>query len=93
MHIEIPTATLELTIDEIRTVYYSIKSAIEHTIDVHWVNHPDVFDKNESSRLGMLRQLAPLAGHDYGFDYAAFKKQLDNRVAEAAKNRIFEKGR
>jgi hypothetical protein len=64
MKTSFPTTTIELSPEEAIDLYYALKRQIEHTIETHWVNYPDSYDKSEARRLHMLVQLHRSVGHD-----------------------------
>jgi hypothetical protein len=59
-----PITILELSPEEAIDPYYDLKRSVAHTIETHWVNHPDSYEKNEARRLHMIAQLHRSVGHD-----------------------------
>ena len=80
MNITFDKLTLEINREEAYTLYSTIYHGLEDRILDHWKNHPDAFDKLESSRLQMMRELARFTGNDFIYDSAQLKKLIaDNQ--------------
>ena len=76
MNITFEKLTLEINREEAYTLYSTIKHGIEDRIKDHWKNHPDAYDKLESQRLHMMRELARFTGNDFASDADELKKLI-----------------
>lgn len=76
MNITFDKLTLEISREEAYTLYSTIKHGIEDRIKDHWKNHPDSYEKMESHRLHMMRELARFTGNDFAYDSGELKKLL-----------------
>lgn len=82
MNISFPKTVIELSPEEAIDLYYDVKRGLQHTIDTHWVNHPDSYELNEHRRLHILTQLHRAVGHDIDP-----LKQLCDQLNEAVKKK------
>lgn len=64
MKTHFPVTVIELSPEEAIEVYYALRRQLEHTIETHWVNHPDSYERSESMRLHLISQLHRSVGHD-----------------------------
>jgi len=88
MNVKIPTAFLEITSDEAITLHYSIRAAIEHTIDTHWVMHPDSYLDGEWERIKIMRQLCRISGFEYEGTEVDLKLRLERAVEKYQASQI-----
>lgn len=51
MKVEIPIIKLELNREESWELLFCIKRELERTIETHWVNFPDTWERNESMKI------------------------------------------
>ena len=82
MNISFEKLTIEITEYEARDIYSALKRGLEHTIEEHWKNYPDSFERNESSRLHMMTTLGRALGYEPSYDIAQLKKQLADAVTK-----------
>lgn len=61
MNIEFSTVKLELSRDELISVYWALKREILRAIKDHWCNHPAIF-RTEEHRLKILVPISVLLG-------------------------------
>jgi hypothetical protein len=76
MNITFDKLTLEINREEAYALYSTIKHGLEDRIKDHWHNHPDSYEKLESQRLHMMRELARFTGNDFNYDSAELKRLL-----------------
>ena len=55
MNIEADNFKIEMTNNELWSTAFDVKRALEASLKDHWVNHQDVWEKNEKERLYRLR--------------------------------------
>ena len=80
MNIKYDKLMLNISSEECRDIFYSLRSAVEHAIDTHWQYHPDSYNKMESIKLSLLRTLAPYAGWDAQETIKTLQQRLDELV-------------
>jgi hypothetical protein len=51
MNIEAESFKIEMTHDEMWSIAFDIRHALEATLKSHWVNHQDSWENNEEKRL------------------------------------------
>lgn len=78
MKLEIKEATITVSWSEATSLYSSLLHGLQHTIETHWCMHPECWPSHEEERLGMMRQLARICGHDYEY----YRLELDELLAK-----------
>ncbi len=85
MHASFDRIKLEVTEGEVRTLLYNLKRGLEHTVDTHWVSHPDVWKSHEADRLQMIGTLCGLLGESFPYFVESIQERLAKLVAEKKK--------
>lgn len=85
MNIQFEYVTVTLSAQECNQIYYDLIRGLSSSIETHWVNYPDVFEKNECLRLNMLRHFAHLNGRDYCEVLTELRQLLHNCVVKQTK--------
>lgn len=62
MRIEAKGYNLEITVDELWLLAFSVKNSLENSIKNHWVNNQDVWKKNEKEKLMLLETMFTALG-------------------------------
>lgn len=81
MRVSFDTIKIEISESEARTLYGTIRIGLERTIDDHWKNHPDSYERNEAERIHMLRELGRATGNSADYDLKDLRTRLDKAVA------------
>ena len=83
MNIEAKGYTVQMDLDELWDLAFSVKHSLEHTLRTHWINHQDSWEKNEEKKLRLLKTMFNALGrsdvYEQIFKYAEdiFKKFND----------------
>jgi len=85
MNVEFEYVTVTLTTQECSQIYYDLIRSISSSIETHWINYPDVFEKNECLRLNMIRHFARLNGRDYSEVLTELRQLLHDCIAKQTK--------
>jgi len=65
MDIQSNNFEIKLSHDELWDLAFYVKDSLEYTIKTHWINHQDVWKKNEQKRLDVIKMMfASLGRHD-----------------------------
>jgi hypothetical protein len=72
---------LEVSEGEVRTLLYNLRRGLEHTVDTHWVSHPDVWRSHEADRLQMIETLCGLLGESFSYFIESIQERLDKLTA------------
>ena len=46
-----------MDLDELWELAFSVKSSLKFTLETHWVNHQNVWEKNEEKKLRLLKTM------------------------------------
>lgn len=84
MNVTTQELIIRITLNEARTLYYSIRRGLEHSIRTNWRNYPNAFESSEADNIGFLRALGPYVGFSEE-DIVGLKKTLAEEVDKAAK--------
>jgi alpha-amylase/alpha-mannosidase (GH57 family) len=68
MNIEAKGYTIQMDLDELWDLAFSVKSSLEFTLKNHWVNHQNVWEKNEEKKLALLKTMFNALGRQDVYD-------------------------
>jgi hypothetical protein len=80
MYVNFETVEITFSAQECGQIYYDLIRSITDSIETHWINHPESFEKNESLRLNLIRHFAHINGRDYSEVLAELKQHLTNCI-------------
>lgn len=62
MNIQCEKFTIEMTHDELWQTAFNVRSSLSHTLQTHWVNHQNSWEKNEEQRLYRIKTMFSYLG-------------------------------
>ena len=62
MEIKSEKFIIEMTHDELWNTAFDIRRSIEYALQTHWINHQDVWEKNEKERLFRCKRMVVALG-------------------------------
>lgn len=65
MKIKAKEYTITMSHDELLNTAFDIRSALTEMLEVHWVNHQDIWRKSEEDRLTRLKTMFTYLGRPY----------------------------
>jgi hypothetical protein len=68
MNIESENFTIKLTHGELWSIAWDIKRSLLHDVANHWVRHQSSFERDESNKIGMIRQMYYALGRPDMYD-------------------------
>jgi hypothetical protein len=68
MNIEAKGYTIQMDLDELWDLAFSVKSSLHFTLKNHWVNHQNVWEKNEENKLALLKTMFNALGRQDVYD-------------------------
>ena len=57
MNIEAKGYTVQMDLDELWDLAFSVKHSLEYTLKTHWINHQNSWEKNEEKKLFLLKTM------------------------------------
>ena len=57
MNIQAKGYTIQMDLDELWDLAFSVKHSLEYTLKTHWINHQNVWEKNEAKKLKLLKTM------------------------------------
>ena len=80
MNISFDTLQISVNRSECIDLYSALLHNLERSIDEHWKNHPDAYEKNTAQERAMMRELGKFVGRDYAREEKDLQARLDNLV-------------
>jgi alpha-amylase/alpha-mannosidase (GH57 family) len=68
MNIEAKGYTIQMDLNELWDLAFSVKSSLDFTLKDHWVNHQNVWEKNEEKKLALLKTMFNALGRQDVYD-------------------------
>jgi alpha-amylase/alpha-mannosidase (GH57 family) len=68
MNIEAKGYTIQMDLNELLDLAFSVKSSLDFTLKDHWVNHQNVWEKNEEKKLALLKTMFNALGRQDVYD-------------------------
>tara|TARA_R110000772_G_scaffold37589_4_gene89220 strand:- start:165 stop:431 length:267 start_codon:yes stop_codon:yes gene_type:complete len=68
MNIEAKGYTIQMDLEELWTLAFSVKNALKTTLETHWINHQKVWEKNEEKKLKLLKTMFNALGRQDVYD-------------------------
>lgn len=69
MNIEAEKFNIQMTYGELWSLAFDVKSALMHTVNTHWINHPEAWRSHEEDRQARLRNMFRGLGRPELYDH------------------------